>query len=722
MTMDDKDAYIEKYIRDASLVVNSQYGMEIIDEEMISSALTMFKNSSEDLETEIIPKIDQAIQNVVNNFLEQFKEVKDIISIESINPDQLDVKFNSNSQGMYISSLMLVGLSLVNCSNVEEINQWIDSVPNLYMVPPIQEGNYSAEQIDEIKRKLFDLYQDSMITTDAIKEIKGADKDEALSYSLHKKISGLNLSLEDEIRLSDIYFTEGLPALYEKIQQICIEKYGEKGRVIASKIVNYNVTDFENFNSSTYEQMQDLNEEIKSNIKKCREVGGDYQLVINSLCYRNTVNELVDGSFEYNYDTSKMGQELSEKLGASYRLRSMIGRLVADEMITLGFSKEDKEKVIQILRDSLAESLKSFNSNIEVDGKNRTFELFNELVEIKKDNKDYKCVWEDRFGITIEDLVREVIAPNAKLIRELKAKNVDFMYNETLLQESSEKRSKVMETMIELQKLAPGLITSFGDQDHTFGFDYNPSGIEELKAVAKFDKKMAETVFRKDDQAAIISFTDVPDIKVKIECTEKDLYLSQSETRDLERKGLSKEDILKYKQARMNTHAEIFKDVPFKRECEWTVIDNISGDYYERGMDTKQDAYIGRYIRISSMAREDNLQRVNRDLADFNKWKQARILLKQQIQKLSEKVESFAQRSQGEIQIAEQIKQKNQLIKEQKAKQKQLEKLEARKLVLTNPNVATNDNNGHINTIIILLVACIIVGILSVAAYMLIGR
>lgn len=51
-------------------------------------------------------------------------------------------------------------------------------------------------------------------------------------------------------------------------------------------------------------------------------------------------------------------------------------------------------------------------------------------------------VWEENFGITLEDIVKQVIGPNMQLIQELKAKNVDFMYNETMLQEASEKEQK----------------------------------------------------------------------------------------------------------------------------------------------------------------------------------------------------------------------------------------------------------------------------------------
>ena len=61
---------------------------------------------------------------------------------------------------------------------------------------------------------------------------------------------------------------------------------------------------------------------------------------------------------------------------------------------------------------------------------------------------------------------------------------------------------------------------------------------------------------------------------------------------------MSKQDILKYKQGLMNRHAEIFGDVPFERECEWTVVDNISGDYFKGNFETNKDSYMGKYTKI----------------------------------------------------------------------------------------------------------------------------
>lgn len=334
---------------------------------------------------------------------------------------------------------MITALSLINCSNISEINHWIDSVPNLYMISQLPARDYLPEQIDIIKRKLFETYQDTMISTQVVNDINSNNKEDGMRYALHKKLSGLNLSIEDELKIGNIGLSEGISSLYKEIENICINKFGqEKGIKISSKIAYYFTTDYENFNSSTYEQIVALNELIKRNIQNCNLMGGDFQLVLNSISYGNTVNSKLNNNgtieYNYNYDVSSMGQSLSEKLVATYRLRSMINRDVAEEMIKTGLSLNGKELVMNMLRDSLNSSLESFNSNIKSDGKIRTFELFNELVEIKKADKDFKLVWEENFGITLEDIVKQIVEPNMKLIQELKAKNVDFMYNETMLQ------------------------------------------------------------------------------------------------------------------------------------------------------------------------------------------------------------------------------------------------------------------------------------------------
>lgn len=579
---------------------NSKYP-NLVPEKLRQKAIKVYVNSKKsfkDIDKEITYKLEK-MENIHNI---------------SLNYNEIDTGLKTNHQGIYLSSLMITALSLINCTNILEINDWIDSIPNLYMISKLPYNNYSIEQIDSIKRDLFKKFQDSMICTQVVNKIKSNNKEEAMRYALHKKLSGLNLSIEKELYLGNIGLSTGLSYMYKKIENICVNKYGlELGKKIYVKVVYYFTTDYEKFNSSTYDQMVSLNEKIKEKIKECNSSGGDFQLVLRSIGYGNTVSEKLndknDIEYVYNYDISSMGQSLSEKLGASCRLRSMINRNVAEEISEKGFTSKDKETVIEMLRDSLKESLISLNSNIKSDGRNKTFELFNELVEIKKKDNNFNLVWEEKFNITLEDIIRQVVEPNIKLIEELKSKNIEFMYNETLLQEAPEKRKKVMETMNELQRLAPGLITVFGDQDHTFSYDYTEEKIKQLKETAEFDKQMSQIIIGKT--------IDKKEIKLKLECSERDLYLSKEEVLSMKQLGMTNDYILKYKQYLQNKHNEIFKDVPFERECEWTVLDNISGDYFK----DKGTYVIGKYLRISNLSKKDINKIIDKDINEFNNWK-----------------------------------------------------------------------------------------------------
>ena len=586
---------IEEYIRDLTTQANTKYNREIFNENGILRLIDHFSKSKDDLET-----TKQRIDNMIQQFIEPF-ETQDI----EYNPDKIDTGLQTNSQGTYLSSLMTYALALVNSSNINEINEWISSVPNLYTEELYEVREYSIEELETIKRNLFEKYQDSLTSLEATQEMS---KDGILAsrYALHKKLKGLNLSQIEETRLADLAIKEGIPALYKEVENICIDKYGEeKGKETYSKIVNYFTMDFENFNSSTYDQIVAFNEEIKSNIARCE----DYQLVIGSLNYGNTVSQKQGEDYDYNFGVSTMGQNLADKLGCSCRVRSMINRDTADEMANKGLSKEE---VIRILKDSLRSSLQNFNENIK-DNKPRTYELFNELIEIKKQDGIYENVWEKHFGITLKEMIEKVVMPNRDLIQELKNKNVDFMYNETLLQESPEKRDKVRETLLKLQERAPGLITVFGDQDHTFCEDYKKSNIKQLEETANFDKEISQIVIGKDKNGE--------DIHMKVERSETDLYFSAKDLKRFKDLGMSKEEILKYKQSLENKHKEIYKDVPFKRECEWTTISNISGEFTRDGINPKEESYMGKYTTISDMRRKDNSERVNKEIASYNNWK-----------------------------------------------------------------------------------------------------
>ena len=99
MILEEKNKYIEYYIRNMSLMVNTEYGTVLIDEEKINRALSMFKDSQSDLKKDIIPKINELVQKIINEYLEYQKKLQEIANT-TINPEQLDTQLRTNKQGV----------------------------------------------------------------------------------------------------------------------------------------------------------------------------------------------------------------------------------------------------------------------------------------------------------------------------------------------------------------------------------------------------------------------------------------------------------------------------------------------------------------------------------------------------------------------------------------------------------------------------------------------
>ena len=84
MDMEQKNKYIEQYINNIALQINDK-NKSLIDEDKISRVINMFKDSSDDLETVIIPRIDELVQKVISDFSEFQKQIQELMKI---NPEQ----------------------------------------------------------------------------------------------------------------------------------------------------------------------------------------------------------------------------------------------------------------------------------------------------------------------------------------------------------------------------------------------------------------------------------------------------------------------------------------------------------------------------------------------------------------------------------------------------------------------------------------------------------
>ena len=78
---------------------------ELSDKEKLERALTMFKDSSDDLETEIIPKINQLAQQIIDDFIEFQRQLEEMMRKRQ--EEQLSelatLELNTEKDGIYLS-------------------------------------------------------------------------------------------------------------------------------------------------------------------------------------------------------------------------------------------------------------------------------------------------------------------------------------------------------------------------------------------------------------------------------------------------------------------------------------------------------------------------------------------------------------------------------------------------------------------------------------------
>lgn len=86
--------------------------------------------------------------------------------------------------------------------------------------------------------------------------------------------------------------------------------------------------------------------------------------------------------------------------------------------------------------------------------------------------------------------------------------------------------------------------------------------------------------------------------------------------------------------------------------------------------------------------------------------------------KQTNKQESFAHRSQSEMQVSQQIKQKNQMIKQQKAQKQQLNKPKVKTLTQSSSNSSSTGSKGFANIITLSLIVSFVCGALFMIVYM----
>ena len=713
MDKDQKNQLIEKYIRELAEKINNQYN-DLIDEEKIMKAFSMFKDSSEDLETQIIPKINKLAQRMIEDYLEFQKHLMEIMKITGENKDNKLATLNlaTKLNGIYLSQQQIDLLLITKAKSLEELKHYVENICGQFPYKRMEDiiENYKSiiteEQLEAVKKEIFKKYQDSLIDYLSFSEMTDLEK---AKNKLEKfGITGAELQL----CLSQVSQGKTLEV---------IEYLGKKyGSEFISKFNHFMNDDFENIKDVTYEEMKSLSDLIKQDESLDT-------IIIASGKFNNSVYQNIGGKTFDPYLTKK-ALDYCKDNGKHMRYHALFDHFYVDNFINqyiklngrsieelsleeINTLKAHKNEILSQMRWFIKESMDFINqNNVRLqDGSMliNEIEIFNELVEKNKKDKSspYEMVWEKYFDINISDIFS--CFPKDKKGKIIKPNGIKFMYNETTLTESNEKRKMVEKVLYQIEQEQPGIIDVFGDQMHLSDEDVLfEKGRKNLTETAQMLKRKQDGQIIVDNQIKTI-------ISKKIECTEHDFHFTRDFIEKV--KKIGNMDLWKIKNNMQRIIEKNYMDngVNFERSTYWSLFGKNDHNLCRENVKSQKEKLPFIDTMYAGLIKDGDTFENSKTLKSQNDIEKNK---KSFIAKSS--IKGFDQRTPEEIAIAEQIKSKNLSIKEQKSQEKSLEKEKVRKLVkpINNENNTNNASNtkGFANAVIVTVITIIIAIIVAI--------
>lgn len=699
--MNQKNKMIKDYIANIANQVNSQYN-GLIDDDKISIAIKMFSNSNEDFETEIIPKINKMVQEVIDNYLEFKRQIEEMIKSREVEQfDELAIlDLNTDKNGVFLSQQQIDLLMITELQSKEQIKEYIETMCGQFTYKNVEDiiENYESiitpEQLEQAKRTLFEKYQESII--DYISNSQMSDVEKAKVKLEKLGINGQEL----ETCLQQV--SQG------KINETFIylgQKYGNDFITKLNRTMN---DDFDNVKSVSYEEMKSLSDLIS------RDKSID-TIIMATGTFNNSVYPSLNGNAFDPFLTKKALQYCANH-DIHMRYHTLFDQSRVEQLLNQGKGLKDHDQILAEMKSFVQVSMQyieKYNRQLS-DGSMliNEVEIFNELVERNKDNKNapYEMIWEKHFGITPKEL--------ASCFDGIKKPNgVEYMYNETTLTESPFKRQKVEETLDKIVNAKPNLIDRFGDQMHLSDEDIiTKQGRDNLQETAQMIKRIQDKKI----------YVGGKEKYIKTECTEHDFHFTKpflKNVNTMQQNG-QKVDLWQVKRKMQDYISKTYTSngVNFERSTYWSLF----------GKNDHNLVRANKSIVKENKKRKEEGKKENPlintmsaglipDGKKFSNIKSLKSNKKQQKQLTQqEKLKPFAKRSQSEIQVHQQIKQKNQIIKQQKAQKKQMNKPKVKTLTQSSSNSSSTGNKGFTNVVTLSLIVSFVCGALFMIVYMLI--
>lgn len=553
MNIEQKNQLIEQYINELVLSINSKY-VGLITDEKKKKAIEMFKDSNGDLKSEIIPKINEIANQMIEDFVMFQNHLAKFTGNNQLwkSRELASLQLNTSKNGIYLSQQQIDLLMITELKSKEELKNYVENIcgqfPNMTVEDIV--SNYRSIQtlddLEEAKKELYKKYQDSLISY----------LDNAKMNSIEQakvKLEKLGITAQEQDACLSFISQGKIEDVYKYLQQ-------RHGVDFITQFNRYMKDDFENVKSVSYEEMKSLSNLISND-------PSIDTIIIATGKFDNTIYQSSNGKVFDPYLTEKALYYCMSH-NKHMRYHALFDQSHVDNLLRQGKGLKDHDKILAEMKSFVKKSIDFIEENNKqlADGSKviNTVEIFNELVEKNKSNKDssYDMVWEKNFGITIDEII--------SCFDDIKKPvGVEFMYNETTLTESSQKRDKVEKVLFEIDKLKPNLIDSFGDQMHLSDKDVmTEKGNQNLVETAKMIKRIQDGKVMVDGEVKTIK-------PKKTECTEHDFhfeneFLSKYETAKNNRTTASLWSIKRGMQDYIG-NCYLANGVEFQRSTYWTL-------------------------------------------------------------------------------------------------------------------------------------------------------
>lgn len=476
---------------------------------------------------------------------------------------------NSKKNGIYLSQQQVDLLIIVSLKDKNEIKRYIEEKCSQFPNKKAEDiVDLEHSSIEECKRQLFDKYKDSLVTyleNDTYSEVEKAQA----------KLSKLGLNAEQISQVTEQLKNGGRESTFNFIRQV----YGEE---FVTQFSHLMFDDFENIKdeSVTYELISQLNKQI-------REDKSIDTIIIATGKYGNSMSQAgTDVKFD-PYLTSK-GLEYCRDTHKHMRYHALIDYAHFTKLLEDGYGLDDHDKVLAELKSFVQQSISFIKENNDrmPDGSMRinVIEVFNELVEYNKPENakaQYDMVWQKYFGISVEELMSCFKDDEGKDIG--KPEGVSYMYNETMLEESSVRRDIVETVLSQIMKTNPNFLDKFGDQMH----------LEQLHAIQNTEK----TPYGKMNELneAFDLLKRIQDMGLSIECTEFDIHIDSTtmeKVANMLKDGrITEQQILEMKRTWIDSISKLAesKGITFDRTSYWSILDAIDHNVVRANIQRQKD-------------------------------------------------------------------------------------------------------------------------------------